>query len=368
MKIAKKIVNRLLFYPHHFSIHKSLKTSNHNVPKNITLELTYACNASCVFCDRWKAPKEKQLKKDDWIKVIESFRLLGIKNINLSGGEPLLFPGIMDLISKCNELDIRVAINTNGIILSDFIKNLGNREISGIMVSIDSSIPEEHDKTRRNPGAWEKAIAGAISSQKKGINTSIGAVLTKANYNDIDNYIKLAKKINVGFRFQPIINCKDAHFNVDSSLLFSKEEFLELKKNLNLLFKENKKSWTDPIFYKLTPLFLTNPSSFLNIKCPVAARTLFVIDPKGDVYPCFANRKHLLGNITNKSFTEIIKSKETTETRDFLYSDKRDCVCWLRCMHNETIEYQFPFIFNKKKIKKMWVKKIHDMERAISFL
>ena len=81
------------------------------LPSTCVLELTYQCNHTCLFCScPWEAPDSKfikyaELTLQDWKNITSSLARKGITSFAFSGGEPLLFNGIFELIQHISYLN-----------------------------------------------------------------------------------------------------------------------------------------------------------------------------------------------------------------------------------------------------------------------
>jgi len=107
-------------------------------PIHLVVGLTTRCNLNCDFC--WITEKEAMdLDFEDLKYFIQE---LPIKAIELSGGEPLLYPHINELIEYCYNMDISIGITTNGVLL----KNLTQRSLQmlkWLRVSVNHFIEEK---------------------------------------------------------------------------------------------------------------------------------------------------------------------------------------------------------------------------------
>ncbi len=67
------------------SVYNSLRTQD-AIPPRVSLELTYRCNARCIFCDRWKASKENELTTKEWKRVIYDLSKVKVQKVSIGGG------------------------------------------------------------------------------------------------------------------------------------------------------------------------------------------------------------------------------------------------------------------------------------------
>ena len=159
----------------------------------VYLELTRACNLKCIHCLNNSGIKQKdELTKEDLLKLIKNFSSHGVQEIRFTGGEPLLFNGIYDLIRFATEEGICTSLGTNGtLVTKEVAKKLKESGLKKVVVSIDGN-KKIHDKIRGKKN-YQKAMNGLKYLQKNGINVRVNSVIMKSNMEDV---IKLAKKMS----------------------------------------------------------------------------------------------------------------------------------------------------------------------------
>lgn len=159
----------------------------------VYLELTRACNLKCIHCLNNSGIKQKdELTKEDLLKLIKNFSSHGVQEIRFTGGEPLLFNGIYDLIRFATEEGICTSLGTNGtLVTKEVAKKLKESGLKKVVVSIDGN-KKTHDKIRGKKN-YQKAMNGLKYLQKNGINVRVNSVIMKSNMEDV---IKLAKKMS----------------------------------------------------------------------------------------------------------------------------------------------------------------------------
>ncbi|MCL5030943.1 MAG: radical SAM protein [Bacteroidetes bacterium] len=113
--------------------------------------VTYRCNAYCEFChfgihdDFIKTP---YAKLDDFKLNVSQLASLGVKFIDLTGGEPLLHKDIHLMAEYAKELNMQTSITTNGLLYPKFAEKLAGK-INLLHFSLDSPDEEEHNKIRK---------------------------------------------------------------------------------------------------------------------------------------------------------------------------------------------------------------------------
>lgn len=131
----------------------------------IRISVTDRCNLRCIYCMPEEGVPSVSHKEiltfDEIIALAKIFSGLGIRKIKLTGGEPLVRKGIVNLIRELKqipEID-QVTITTNGILLSEYMDQLAAAGVDGINLSLDSLNPELYEQFARKR-ELEKAIAG----------------------------------------------------------------------------------------------------------------------------------------------------------------------------------------------------------------
>ena len=110
--------------------------------KSLRLSLTSACNYACDYCvpdGTLLKPSANALSGPDLMKLVGLLhRVLGIKKIRLTGGEPLIAPNLNSVLEHLPALGIESSLTTNGQFLADKAQALADAGVGGINVSLDA--------------------------------------------------------------------------------------------------------------------------------------------------------------------------------------------------------------------------------------
>ncbi|MEN9741176.1 MAG: hypothetical protein RIR66_132 [Actinomycetota bacterium] len=122
------------------------------VHRDLRVSLTDRCNLRCNYClpeefSDW-LPNEKLLTTDELIRVIQVAVNCGITEVRLTGGEPLLRPDIVEIVSQISKLENapQLSLTTNGIKLASLAQQLKDAGLSRINVSLDTLRPERFNE------------------------------------------------------------------------------------------------------------------------------------------------------------------------------------------------------------------------------
>ncbi len=164
------------------------------------------CNLRCRYCIpediQWLPPKEI-LTLEEIAEICRQAAAIGIRKIKITGGEPLVRKGCLDLIHMIKSIpDIeQVTLTTNGTLLTPCAKRLSQEGLNAVNVSLDTLDREKYAKiTGRD--ALADALAGIAEMEKYKIPLKINAVLQQGvNDGDWQTLIQLAKDRDISVRF-----------------------------------------------------------------------------------------------------------------------------------------------------------------------
>ncbi len=166
----------------------------------LRMSVTDRCDFRCVYCmseHMTFLPKEELLTLEELDRLGSAFIARGVRKLRLTGGEPLVRRGIMQLIrSLSRHLDSgaldELTITTNGSQLAGVADELANCGVRRINVSVDTLDPDKFRAITRI-GDLDKVIAGIRAAQAAGIAVKINAVaLRETNEFEIPSMIEWA--------------------------------------------------------------------------------------------------------------------------------------------------------------------------------
>lgn len=170
----------------------------------LRVSLTNKCNMRCLYCRPASGDKTvlQTAKPEELLYLLSIFIEAGIKKIRLTGGEPLLFPGIIDFIKHIAILPKleKIAMTTNGILLQQYSESLIKSGLGSINVSIDALTPSVFAAITRGADI-NKVIAG-INSVCKYIPVKVNSVIIKGlNEQEIIPLVDFSREYNIAVRF-----------------------------------------------------------------------------------------------------------------------------------------------------------------------
>ena len=199
--------------------------------RNITylrISVTDLCNLRCKYCMPESGVKSlchsDILSIEEIVEIVKVASKNGIKKIRLTGGEPLVRRGFINLckqISKIDEIE-DIAITTNGVYLKEMADELFENKVRRINFSLDTLVKEKYnDITRRND--FDKTMESLFYAIKKGFKVKINVVLIGGfNDDEIQDFVNLANKYDLEVRFIELMQ-------IGETANWSKDKFVSNK-------------------------------------------------------------------------------------------------------------------------------------------
>ena len=139
-----------------------------NFPTSISLTITNVCNLRCQMCGQWSPEgyvrHQPQMMKNemllaDWKRIIDELAEHQTTSLLLRGGEPFLFPGIVDLLDYIHDKGIFISIDTNGTRIKDYAADIARIGKIHLTISLDGTEPI-HDQVRGVVGTYARVGEG----------------------------------------------------------------------------------------------------------------------------------------------------------------------------------------------------------------
>ena len=187
-----------------------LRDSHNRTITDLRLSVTDRCNYRCVYCRTGEdGAQYSELPIADYARILRVFVSLGIEKIRLTGGEPLLRQGLLDLIRETAQLrsafvpSLDIALTTNGHLLAPLARPLREAGLSRITVSMDAVDSETFARITRVPGSFERVRDGIRAAQDAGMGpVKVNCVLMRGfNDSQIEAFAEFSRNEGVIVRF-----------------------------------------------------------------------------------------------------------------------------------------------------------------------
>lgn len=192
----------------------------------LRLSVTDRCNLRCTYCmaeDMTFLPKSKVLSLEEMAMVAKAFVDLGVEKIRLTGGEPLVRNGVVELAQQLGKLDglRELVMTSNGVLLDKFAQPLRDAGMSRINISIDS-LREDRFKTLTRFGNLADVLRGIDAARSAGFDKiKLNAVVLKGTNDDevIDlTQFAVDKGLDISFIEEMPLGEIDGHSRLDTAI------------------------------------------------------------------------------------------------------------------------------------------------------
>ena len=295
----------------YFERRKETCPSNGPTLRRIHVNIIKTCNLACAHCLGACSPAaETRLETAIIFKLIDQARALGATGLAISGGEPLLHPGLKEILRHgARKMNVQVA--TNGTLLDEsWVAFFAGLPLN-LQISLDGPTPEIHDAVR-GPGTFRRTIEAIRRLGRAGLagRVTLATTLVDRNIDAVDEMVALARSLDVPFlRFLPLRRSGRAVTD------WAGLEPRRVVERVEPFYERVLRGAFDgrPGLRLSSGLsgFVPQPSaeeSGLSSWCPIG--TGLLVEAGGDVFPCslLSREAYLLGNIHSQSITEIIAS------------------------------------------------------------
>jgi GTP 3',8-cyclase len=187
-----------------------LRDSHGRIIHDLRVSVTDRCNYKCVYCRTGEyGAQYPELGIDEYLRLIKLFVSLGIEKVRLTGGEPLLRNGLIELIQELARLrtisgePLDIALTTNGHLLDKMAAPLKAAGLNRVTVSMDAVDAPTFERITRVPGSFNKVLAGVRAAKAAGLTpVKINCVLLRGfNDGEVEGFARFAREEDVIVRF-----------------------------------------------------------------------------------------------------------------------------------------------------------------------
>jgi MoaA/NifB/PqqE/SkfB family radical SAM enzyme len=253
--------------------------------------ITRKCNYRCSGCNVWKEQDERELSVQEIKKGMDILKKLGIVDLVISGGDPLLRNDIGEIINYATQSFI-TTVYDNGSMADQKMDLLKN--VDFVAISIDSLDEAKNDSMKAVPGAWKKAMETVQKLHNNGINVAVTPTISQKNLYeivDLTNYFT-EKGIPVWYCLYSFDSSNDQKqlFRIgkqnDEFVITDKQAMVKLCDSLMEMKKKNTKIiMTSKLLKTLRRLFDGEKRTW---KCQALSNFL-VVDHLGRVAGCHSH-------------------------------------------------------------------------------
>lgn len=196
-----------------------IKDQHGRIHKYLRISLLDRCNLRCFYCMPEEGipllPKSHIMTNEEIVEIARIFTELGVNKIRLTGGEPLIRKGVENILKGLSELDAKLTMTTNAVVLHKHWDHLKNAGINSLNISLDSLQPEKMNRIMRRE-KFDVIWTNIEEALNRGFHVKINAVAMKGvNDDEITDFIHWTTKKPVHVRFIEFMPFKDNNWDWD---------------------------------------------------------------------------------------------------------------------------------------------------------
>ncbi len=294
----------------------------------VDLHVTNHCNLRCKHCvytsGEWVMP---DMTLQNVERLIPSFKKLGVEEVHITGGEPLVNKEFFEIAKCLHENGFGTRVQTNGILITpEIAQRLKEVGIEYVLISIDG-LEKSHNSFRNNENSFKYAVNAVKICLEAGLYTRVNTVINKSNVQDLPELITYINELEPNqhsfFYLTPVGRGKNI-----KNLMLSLEEW----KNIQNVIEKAARECNCISKIRLQNVLKNdeNEEGCREDNCLILAN--------GDVFHCvfFMYSPYKLGNIYKDDLYDIwtknIKGiiKETSKTNKLYkecHKEKQVCQC-----------------------------------------
>lgn len=313
----------------------------------LILNVHNRCNCRCIMCDIWKRETNVEIQPESLERHKESIRRLGVQQVVLSGGEPLLHSDLHTLCCFFRDMGIHLTLLTTGLLLQKRAEMIAS-SFNEVIVSIDG--PEEiHDAIRRINGAFRLIRDGMIAVRKYAPQMKIHGrnTVQKKNHHLLCATVQAAKQLQLTSISFLAADLTSEAFNRplvwpgerQSEIALTDKEIGLLEEEIEQIISEFGEEIRTKYIAESAEKLRRIPRHFrehlgqASPQSPIcnAPWVSAVIEVDGTIRPCFFHRP--IGNLSHSTLEEAINGDAAQQFRSSLVvaenSTCQRCVCSL---------------------------------------
>jgi GTP 3',8-cyclase len=206
---------------------KALVDGFGRIAHKLRLSVTDRCNMQCIYCmptemeknnnnnktrtnnnneviaKRWKLAKDEVLSYEEFLRISQIMARLGIQKIRITGGEPLLRPGVQELVAGLSKVKgIRsISMTTNGLYLAERADQLKRSGLQSVNISLDT-FKAARFKAMCGINGLHKVLNSIYASKNAGLRVKLNMVVVRGwNDDEVVDFANFARETGHVVRF-----------------------------------------------------------------------------------------------------------------------------------------------------------------------
>jgi MoaA/NifB/PqqE/SkfB family radical SAM enzyme len=238
-------------------------------PDQVTISITEECPNKCVHCALPDSGQGLKLEANLIKSIISQILDLGTTLVVFDGGEPTLHRDLPELVRAVDPRAISTLFTSGAGFVASLANRLKDAGLYAVNISLDSSVPEEHDAMRGRKGAYADAMNAVENALASGLLVNVYVVIRHNNMCHLRSFHDLAREIGAHeLTFFEVV--PTGRWAGKKDVVLTEDDHKELQKYIEMT---------------RSPRIFSVPSALKRFGC-FAGRSWMHITPSGEAYPC----------------------------------------------------------------------------------
>jgi radical SAM protein with 4Fe4S-binding SPASM domain len=301
-----------------------------SAPLDIYWEITRRCNETCIHCYNNSSPSGFNPSIDHINKIIDELASYALRNITLTGGEPMMRRDFWQIVDRLRPLTYELTMGTNGTLINDGNVQQVAEKFDILNISLDDPSQPDFDKFRGYDGAFSRTMKALTLLSATDVQINIQTVLTRKSISRLDDLGALLKNLRVNnwvvrFAFESGRAKGGTEYLSGREIFEQSENLKRIKEKFEtpecMVTIGSNYPWSYKEKYPYVP-----PND--DLQTCAAATTHAAIDAFGRMAPCslFTETDYKTGSVFGRSFLETWReSNEFQSMRNLKRRDVKGC-------------------------------------------
>ena len=164
------------------------------MPTTCNYYVTLRCNQRCTFCNiphTNNGSPQREPTMEQVAANLRDLKRLGVFVIDVTGGEPLLYRNLVEMLTLAKKMRFMTTVTTNGMLYPKLAERLVGK-VDALLFSIDSTDPDEHDRIRAMK-SFHLSLEALAVARKLNQPLYISHVVTNESFDHVDEMVRFAK-------------------------------------------------------------------------------------------------------------------------------------------------------------------------------
>lgn len=304
--------------------------------------VTLRCNSRCEFCNIWRNEANFNLREQSLDEVesnLKALKKLGVKVIDFTGGEPLLYPNLVSSLRLAKEYGFYTTVTTNCSLYPHYARQLKGL-VNMLFFSLQSACEEDHDKIV-GVKSYQKVITSIEIAKQIKQKISLLHTVTDANIDKIFVMVEFAKRNRCILRLNPCFSYFDNQQISQNSI----SELLKYKSEPYVVMN-----------FALLEFIRCGGNQLMAPTCRAVDSTVVISPDNYLMLPCYHHCSKKI-KIENNLF-ELHKSSAVKKIEKNVGRFEFCKNCKITCYMRASLLKKYPYLTLKS-----WIKSLREMVR-----